>query len=283
VTPLVVTAVLLAAITHASWNAIAHELKNELLGLTLLGLCRTLCGLALAVAVAPPAGPSWPYLLASGAIHVVYQLLLIWSYRVGDFGQTYPIARGTAPIVVTVLAAVLVGELPHGRQALGVLVMCGGLAGIALWGIRGADVRPTGTTILAAAATGLAIAAYTVVDGVGVRASGSSLGYIAWLVVLDGLAIPVYAVLFRRHALRGSVRPLLTRAATGGSLSVVAYGLVLWAQTRAPLAPVAVLRESSIIAGAAIGALFFKEQFGRPRVIATIFVVTGLALMLAGG
>ncbi|GAB3845672.1 hypothetical protein GCM10029963_24300 [Micromonospora andamanensis] len=144
-------------------------------------------------------------------------------------------------------------------------------------------IRPSRTAILAAGATGMATAAYTLVDGVGVRASDSPIGYIAWLVVLDGLAIPLYAALFWRRELRGPVRPLMLRATAGGSLSVVAYGLVLWAQTRAPIAPVAALREFSIVAGAAIGTLFFKEPFGKPRMVAAAVMVAGIALLLIGG
>ncbi|OEV03533.1 EamA family transporter, partial [Streptomyces nanshensis] len=137
--------------------------------------------------------------------------------------------------------------------------------------------------LVAAVATGLAIASYTVVDGAGVRAAGSALGYVAWLMLLQSFVIPAYAVATRRGALLAQLRPLWIRGLTAGALSLAAYGLVLWAQTRAPLAPVAALRESSIIAGAAIGALFFKERFGTPRVAASALMVGGIALMLHGG
>ncbi|KOG88429.1 membrane protein, partial [Streptomyces varsoviensis] len=119
-----------------------------------------------------------------------------------------------------------------------------------------------------------------VVDGVGVRASGTSLGYIAWLMILEGVAIPAYALASRRGGLRAQLRPYAVRGLAGGLLSVFAYGLVLWAQTRAELAPIAALRESSIIVGAAIGALFFKERFGAPRVAAAGLMVVGIGLML---
>jgi drug/metabolite transporter (DMT)-like permease len=144
----------------------------------------------------------------------------------------------------------------------------------------GTSRRPA---LIAAVATGLAIASYTVVDGAGVRASGSAPGYVAWLMMLEGVAIPLYAVATRRGVLLAQLRPLAIRGLTAGALSMAAYGLVLWAQTRAPLAPVAALRESSIIAGAAIGALFFKERFGTPRVAASALMVGGIALMLHGG
>lgn len=277
-TPAVAAAVLIAAITHASWNAIAHHLKDQLLSFTLISGGGALLGLAVAPFVPLPAPAAWPYLIASAIVHIGYMALLMRSFTLGDFGQMYPIARGTAPLVVTVLAAVFVGERPDGWQTAGVAVACAGLVGVALWGIRGS--RPQYPALLAALATGLAIAAYTVVDGVGVRASGTPLGYIAWLMIMQGLAIPAYTFHRRRTELLTQMRPLAARGALGAVLSISAYALVLWAQTRAPLAPIAALRESSIIVGAAIGALFFKERFGAPRIAAASLMVVGIGLML---
>ncbi|SEC28241.1 EamA-like transporter family protein [Streptomyces sp. 2224.1] len=282
-TPLVVAAVLMAAVTHASWNAIAHGIRDQLLAFTLVGGGGALCGLAMAAVTPLPAAGAWPYLLASSVLHIVYQALLMQSFRLGDFGQMYPIARGTAPLVVTVLAAVFVHEVPNGWGLAGVALASAGLVGVALWGIRGSGTKPHWPALLAALATGLAIASYTTVDGLGVRASGTSLGYIAWLMILEGIVIPVYALATRRRQLLTDLRPIALRGMAGGVLSVFAYGLVLWAQTRAPLAPIAALRESSIIVGAAIGALFFKERFGAPRIAAAGLMVIGIGLMLHTG
>lgn len=339
-TPLVVAAVLVAAVTHAAWNALAHHIRDQLLAFTLVGSGGALCGLVLACFVPLPAREAWPALLTSAVLHVVYQLLLMRSFGLGDFGQMYPVARGTAPLVVTVLAALFLQELPDVWQLTGVAVASAGLLGVALWGIRGrknggaasgrpapgapaagrtavtaagpsasSAAGPTAVTaatpsassgsdtfpgsaatassrwpaLAAAVATGLAIASYTVVDGAGVRASDSALGYVAWLMMLQSVAIPAYAAATRRGALLAQLRPLAVRGLTAGALSLVAYGLVLWAQTQASLAPVAALRESSIIAGAAIGALFFKERFGTPRVAASVLMAGGIALMLHGG
>nr|WP_202487390.1 EamA family transporter [Streptomyces sp. SID8354] len=279
---MVVAAVLLAAVTHAGWNALAHGIRDQLLAFTLVGGGGAICGAALAGFTPLPAAGAWPYLLVSAVLHVVYQTLLMQSFRLGDFGQMYPIARGTAPLVVTVLAAVFVHEVPDGWVLAGVALASAGLVGMALWGIRGSGSRPHWPAIAAAVATGLSIASYTTVDGLGVRASGTPLGYIAWLMILEGLAIPAYALATRRGRLAAELRPLALRGLAGGVLSVFAYGLVLWAQTRAPLAPIAALRESSIIVGAAIGALFFKERFGFPRVAAAGVMVVGIGLMLAG-
>jgi hypothetical protein len=136
VTPLVTTAVLLAAVTHACWNAIAHRITDKLVGFALIAGGGMLIGLALMPFVAVPAAGAWPYLLVSAVIHVLYYVLLMRSFRLGDFGQAYPIARGSAPLVVTVLAAVF-AQVPNAWAAAGIAVSCAGLTGVALWGMRG--------------------------------------------------------------------------------------------------------------------------------------------------
>lgn len=279
-TPAVASAVLLAAVTHATWNAIAHTIKDQVVAFTLIAGGGALIG-AVAVCFAPlPASGAWPYLIVSAVLHLGYQALLMRSFSLGDFGQMYPIARGTAPLLVTVLAAVFVGESLDGWQATGVAVASAGLVGLALWGIRGAETKPQWPALLAAVATGVAIAAYTVVDGVGVRESGTALGYIGWLMILQGSLIPTYALFARRRQLLPQLRPHARLGLLGATLSVGAYALVLWAQTREALAPIAALRESSIIVGAAIGAVFFKERFGTPRIAAAGLMVIGIGLML---
>ncbi|MFF8405693.1 EamA family transporter [Streptomyces sp. NPDC014846] len=280
-TPLVTAAVLLAAVTHASWNAIAHRITDKLVGFTLISGGGVLIGLAVAPFVPRPAAAAWPFLLASAVVHIAYYALLMTSFRLGDFGQAYPIARGSAPLVVTVLAAVFAHELPSGWAAAGIAVSCLGLTGVSLWGLRGR--RPDWAAIGAALATGLTIAAYTVLDGLGVRAAHSPLGYIAWLMAVQGVVIPAYMYARRRGDTVRLLRPHAGLGLLGSALSVAAYALVLWAQTRAALAPVAALRESSIIVGAAIGALFFKERFGAPRIAAAGLLVVGIGLMLHAG
>ncbi|MFI1565488.1 EamA family transporter [Streptomyces sp. NPDC020490] len=277
-TPLVTVAVLLAAVTHAGWNALAHRITDKLAGFTLIAGGGLLIGLALTPFTAVPRADAWPYLIASAVVHAAYYVLLMRSFRLGDFGQAYPIARGTAPLVVTLLAAVFAHEVPDGWAAAGIALSCAGLTGVALWGLHGH--RPDRAAIGAALATGLTIAAYTVLDGLGVRASGSSLGYVAWLMAVEGVAIPAYALYRLRGRFIAVLRPFAGVGLLGAALSVLAYGLVLWAQTKAELAPVAALRESSIIVGAAIGAVFFRERFGVPRVVAAGLLVAGIGLML---
>jgi len=273
--PLSVTlAVLAAAITHATWNAIAHGIRDQTLAFGLIGAGGIIVAIPLVIVVAAPRADSWPYLLGSVAIHVFYNLLLMRCYRYGEFGQVYPLARGISPLVVTILAAVFVGEHLALPQLAGVAVVSGGLAALVF-----AGGRPGRAALLAAIGTGLTIAAYTTVDGVGVRLSASPVGYIGWLMLLQSLCVPAFALVRRRDVLAKQPPRILLTGLLAGALSVLAYGLVLWAQTRGALAPIAALRETSVIFGAIIGTLVFREPFGRARIAATVLVAAGILLL----
>ena len=273
----VTLAVIAAAVTHAAWNAIAHGIKDQTLAFALIGAGGIAAGIPLVIVAAMPHGDCWPYLLGSVAIHVFYNLLLMQCYRLGEFSQVYPLARGTSPLVVTILAAIFIHEHLARPQIAGVLVVSGGLATLVL-----AGRRPGRAAFAAAVGTGLIIAAYTTVDGVGVRLSGSPVGYIGWLMVLECLCVPMFAVFRRRDVLLKQPKRILLGGLAAGALSVLAYGLVLWAQTRGALAPIAALRETSVIFGAIIGTLIFREPFGRTRLAATVLVAAGIVLLNLG-
>ena len=297
----VTVAVIAAAVTHAVWNAIAHGIKDQTLAFALIGVGGIAVGIPLVILAAMPRADCWPYLLGSVGIHVFYNLLLMQCYRLGEFSQVYPLARGTSPLVVTILAAIFIHEHLALPQIAGVLVVSAGLATLVLAGrrpgraggstrgVRGDGVPPGAGTVdppgkqraafAAAVGTGLTIAAYTTVDGVGVRLSGSPVGYIGWLMILECLCVPMFAVLRRRDVLLKQPKRILLAGLAAGALSVLAYGLVLWAQTRGALAPIAALRETSVIFGAIIGTLIFREPFGRTRIIATVLVATGIVLL----
>ncbi|WP_084522524.1 DMT family transporter [Nocardia inohanensis] len=274
---LVLLATLVAACGHAAWNAIAHWVPDKLVSITLVNTGGSLCAIPLVLWAAAPGPRSWIYLGTSVVLHIAYNSLLIASYRLGDLSQTYPLARGTSPLVVTVAAALLFHETPRGGQIAGVLLISLGLACLVFWGRRKSST-PRGA-VGAALLTGTMIAAYTTVDGIGVRESGSVLGYIGWLLLLEGLAVPLYALARRRGALWSDLRPVWHLGLLGGALSFAAYGLILWAQTRGALADIAALRESSIIVGALIGTLVFGERFGFARVAATVAVVAGIGTL----
>jgi drug/metabolite transporter (DMT)-like permease len=273
----VTLAVLAAAVTHAAWNAVAHGIKDQTLAFALIGVGSIILAIPLIIVTAMPRPGCWPYLLGSVAIHVFYTLLLMRCNRLGEFSQVYPLARGTSPLVVTILAAVFVHEHLALLQVSGVLIVSAGLVALVF-----AGRRPDRAAFLAAIGTGLTIAGYTTVDGVGVRLSASPFGYIGWLMLLQSLGVPMFALFRRRHVLSRQPPRILLSGLAAGVLSVLAYGLVLWAQTRGALAPIAALRETSVVFGAIIGTLVFRERFGRTRIAATVLVVTGIVLLNLG-
>jgi len=281
----VVGAVLAAAVLHASWNAIAKQVTDRLE----LFSCMSIAGVVLVAPmlwwVDPPARASWSWLGASVAVHLVYNGGLIAAYRMGDFNQTYPIARGLGPLVVAAVAATVLGEPLSTLPALGVVLIAGAVALLGLVPWR--RVRENRPAVVAAALTGLAIAGYTLIDGVGVRRSGSAVGYTVWLLLTHSVATTVAILLVRRvRPQRDAGRRLIgpgspwAMATVTSVMSMVAYGLVLWAQTQGALAAVAALRESSVVVAAAIGMVFFGEPVGRTRIMASCAVAAG-ALLLA--
>ena len=275
--PAVIVAVLLAAGLHAAWNALAHAIHDQLVGFALIGTAVTVCAAGIVLVFPTPSQASWPFLTGSAALHVAYNLLLMRCYRLGDFGQVYPLARGTSPWLVAIGAAVFAGEQLPGIRLLGVLVISVGLATLVFAG--GVPTRAARPAIAAALLTGVTIATYTTLDGLGVRHAGTVAGYAGWLFLLQGPALPLGALAARRGRLWQQARPHLPAGLAGGVLSLAAYGLVLWAQTRGALAPVAALRETSVIVGAVVGAVLFREPFGRWRIAATVLVAGGVVLI----
>lgn len=274
--------VLVAALLHATWNALVKSVDDRLSAMALIGATSVTVCLPIALLAPLPRGASLPFLLGSVAVHGVYSLLLIGCYRDSDFNQVYPVARGLAPPIVAVCAAVFVSERIAAAQAVGLGVLCTGMVAIAAG--RG---RASRRGLAFAGLTGLAIAAYTVLDGIGVRRSGSALGYTGWLFVAEGLVVPVVWWARRGRAmavvrLRGLPSGLVARGAGAGVLSVIAYGLVLWAQTRGALAIVAALRETSVVFGALIGAAMFHEGMPSRRVLASVLIAGGAVIMAAG-
>ncbi len=274
-----VGAVLLAAVLHASWNATAHAIADRFVGFALMGIAVTVGGAALVLAAPGPATSSWAFLGGSVVLHIGYNAFLLRSYRLGHFGQVYPIARGTSPLLVALTAFVFAGEQLSAPTLAGVLVISAGLLVLVTAG--GLPTAEDWPAIVSAVTTGLFIAAFTTVDGLGVRRSGTSLGYAAWLFLFQGPAIPLAALGLRGRALAQQLRPHLAAGLVAGGLSIAAYGLVLWAQTRGALAPIAALRETGVILGAVIAAVRFREPFGRSRIAAACLVAGGIVLISA--
>ena len=275
---LVVAAVLTAAVLHASWNAIAKGVEDRLGLFVRSSVVCLAVGVALLWWLPLPARESWPWLVASAVVHVFYNLGLIAAYRFGDFNQTYPLARGVGPLVVTVVAVTAIGEPLPLAPAIGIVLIATaiGVLGLTPWH----RLKANRTAVIVAVCTGLAIATYTLLDGLGVRHSGSAVAYLAWLMALEALAMMACLPLARRRLNGWTASPgQWFLALATGVLTMLAYGLVLWAQTRGALAAVAALRESSVVVAAGLGAMLFREPLGRTRIAASVAVAAGVVLL----
>lgn len=268
--------VLLSALMHALWNLVAKGGPDRLLTLAALKLPNMAMASVLLVAVGLPDVKSAPFLLSSAALNAVYFYCLSRAYA-GDLSLAYPLARGMAPLGVLVLSAAWVGEWPQAQALLGICLIS--LAVLALLGQRQAGGGHWHTAGWALAVA-VCIGAYTVVDGLGARVSGNVVGYVAALNVLTGLCVGA-AAWWRRGtaALVQGVRSQWKQGIAGGALMLLAYLIVVYALTLAPMAQIAALRESSVIFAALMGVAFLKEPFGRWRVAAATVLAAGIMLM----
>ena len=274
--PGVLLVVLGAGVLHAVWNAITKSVEDRLVVFAWIGIALAVTGGITLVFTGLPARAALVFLLASAVVHVVYDLALMNAYRLGSFNQMYPIARGTSPLLVTAGAALFAHESLGARELAGVLVLAGGLASLAL--TAGRLERSELPAVVAALFTGVAIAAYSLLDGLGVRRSGDAFAYVAVLFVLEGPVL-VVAAAARRPAAAWTRGRIAVRGLLAGLLSSGAYGAVVWAQSRAPLAEVAAVRETGVISAAIIGAVFFREGFGCRRIVSAVVVAVGILLI----
>jgi len=280
VTPLgpgLVALLLLAALMHATWNALIKSDPDRLASFGVLMLTGGLLGLVALPFVPPLAKEAWPYVAGSILLHNVYYFFLLRSYRFGDLSHVYPIARGIGPLLVAAASASVLGERLGLLDASGVALVSGGILSLSLAnGIpRGDEIRPTAYAL----ATGVTIAAYTVVDGLGARHTPSAFSYIVWLNLLEGPWMIGLAVWRRGRRIVPHLRQYAWRGAIGGVVAVAGYGIAIWALTQGTMANVAALRETSVLFASLIGTLWLGEAFGRWRVFAAALVVAGLLVM----
>ncbi len=276
VPPLVLALVLGAALLHASWNALLRSGLDRLWSITLM------CGVAaiaslIAIPILPiPAAASWPYAAFSAVLQIGYCLFLTRAYEKGELGQVYPIARGAAPLLVAIGAAVFAGERLAPVAIGGLALVSGGIVGLSLGRDR-LDGRATRDALI----TGLCISGYMVSDGIGVRLSGHPFSYVAWMTLAQGAPMPLVYLAVRRRFPPLRFDAELAKSLGGGVLGLVAYAVVVWAMAMAPLAKVSGLRETSILFAAVIGALFLKERFTFRRGICAALITTGALLLAA--
>jgi len=275
VSPLVAGLVLASAAMHASWNALLKGGSDRLRSVTVMAVTTSLvAGLGSVFLPAPRLG-SWVCIALSAALHVVYNLLLVASYRHGDLGVSYPIARGSSPLLVAVGAAVVAGEKLDALALAGVGLISLGILGLAIENRKSLPSH----ALVPALLTGATIAAYTLADGIGARLSGHSQAYAAWLFVSYGPAMLLILILWRGHADHFRLDAESARFALGGIVSMAAYAIVIWAASVSPMGPVSALRETGVVFAALLGRIFLSEPLGPRRLAACTIVALGAACL----
>jgi len=266
--------VLFAALLHASWNALLHGNRDRFLSMTWMSIAIA----AIATLIIPftplPAAAAWPYIVASGLVHIGYNASLVRAYRRGDLAQAYPIARGSSPLLVTLGAALFAHEAIGPLRAIGIVMISGGIIAIAL---EAGSVSRAG--VLAALTTGATIALYTVIDGIGVRLSGGeALAYTAWMFLFYWLMPVLFVAMRGVSALWTPIRstPMAVGSSLmGGVVSVAAYGIVIWAMQSGAMGTVSALRETSVVFAVLIGRMFLGEAVSGKRWLACMVVAAG--------
>ena len=268
-------AVLFAAILHASWNAIIKFGDDKLQGMVLLSLAHGIIGFILLILFSLPNAEAWPWLIASVGFHLWYKLFLTSAYEQGDLSRVYPIARGTAPLLVLVLSSIFIIDAISNQDIFSIIAI--GI-GIFILGIGVFSNKETVALLPFALCSAIGTAGYSITDGLGARASGDVTSYIGWLFFLDAVVFMFYAFFKRGLSIIPKKISVWILGLIAGSASVLAYWIAVWAMTIAPIALVAALRETSVLFAVLIGVLFFKESMGKSKIIASLIIVFGIII-----
>ena len=271
----VFAAVLLAALLHAAWNGIVKGGRDKLASMAGMSIGHAVPGACAILAFPAPAPESWPWIGLGVALHFGYQWFLLAAYRLGDLSQVYPLARGSAPLIVTAVSVLALGAAITGAQLAAVVLIAAGIVSIGI----GRASRAAPGAVAAALVTGLFIAAYSLSDGVGARLSGSPVAFFGWIAFLGAIPFAAYVRIARPGLLRRVPRVAPAAFFLGGWASFTAYAIVVWAFTQAPIALVTALRETSIVFAVLIGALVLKERVDLPRAFGSFLALSGAALM----
>jgi drug/metabolite transporter (DMT)-like permease len=274
VPPLILVLVLGAALLHATWNAMLRSGADRLWSIAVMCGIGALAAVPLTFLVPAPNAASWPYIALSTALQIGYCLFLVRAYRDGLLSQVYPIARGAAPLLVALAAAVFASEHLSGKAIAGLALVSAGIMGLSL----GRD-RPDARSTAAALVCGALIAAYMVTDGVGVRLAGQPTAYVVWMSIAQGAPMPFVYLIVRRRFPAVRLNRELAKSVGGGLISLIAYGIVVWAMSSTDMAKVSGLRETSILFAAVLGAVFLKERLSPMRGACAVIITTGAILL----
>ncbi|WP_413873964.1 EamA family transporter [Albidovulum sp.] len=268
-------AVLAAALLHAGWNALIRVGTNRIGTMMVLSAVQGIIGLAVAATGPLPAGPVWPWILASGAIHSAYKTFLTFAYERGDLSRVYPLARGTAPMITLAVGALWLGEAVRATETAGILLLGAGILILACGAWAGGESR---RMLPYAFGSAIATAGYTLVDGLGARVAGNAAQYVGWLFLVDGVIFAAAMLAFRgRASLPGGGR-VWVMGGLAAVASYASYAVAVWAMTLAPIALVAALRETSILFAVLIGWLGFRERMTPAKALSIGLIASGVVL-----
>ncbi|MEM1187287.1 MAG: EamA family transporter [Pseudomonadota bacterium] len=273
----VFAAVIAAAVMHAVWNALVKGSSDKALSMGAVALGHLPLALVLMPLVPKPDAASLPYLVVGIVLHFGYQLFLIKSYEVGDLTQVYPIARGSAPLLVAAVSFLVLGEPLSATELTAVAAIALGIISLSI--VRRRDDGSSGHAAVLAVVTGVFIASYSIIDGYGARVAGTSLGFYCWLALGNAALMAAYLGLWRPQALADMPGKGLRLFLVGGTMSFVAYALVIWSFTQAPIALVTALRETSIIIALLIGVVFLNERLSLLKLLSTLLTLFGAVLL----
>jgi drug/metabolite transporter (DMT)-like permease len=271
---IVFAVVLSAAFLHATWNAIVKAGGDKFLTTITVTTAAAALSAGLLPFLRAPAPASWPFAITSAAFQITYFLLVARTYQVADMSQTYPLMRGTAPLIVAVVSVFRLGESLSPVAWAGVIGISLGIFSIAF-----GSTLTSRQGVYLALVNAVVIATYTLIDGVGVRRSGAPAAYTLWVFLLTGVPLALWAITARRSTFQPYLRRHWGLGVIGGIGTTASYGLALWAMTLAPVAMVAALRETSILFGTVIAGLALKESMGPSRVISACIIAGGAALL----
>lgn len=274
-------AVIAAGLMHAAWNAMIKQRLDRFMSISLMSFSMAALSIACLPFFEVPQGFTWFWIGVSAALHTGYKIFLIRAYEAGDLAQVYPLARGSAPLLTAVFGFVLLGEQLSTIMTVGIAVLC---LGITLMSMRGGATlgRLNGIAIVNALITSLFIAAYTLTDGIGGRSAPSASSYAVWMFAIDGVWMALFCTYMRGPEVFSAIAAQWRSALISGALSLGAYWIVIWAMTRAPIAAVAALRETSILFAVLISVLFLGERLTSWRLAAVALIVAGVILLRLG-
>lgn len=273
------SAVLFAALLHAIWNALIKVSGDRLVTMAVTTVFASVLVTPLLFLLPLPAPESWPFLFLSTLLHTSYMLLLVKAYEYGDFAQIYPLSRGSAPLLTALLGFLLLRESMHVTEMLGMLLIVTGIFGVTLERSAG-ERKLSRPALIYSLLTGLSISAYSIVDGTGARLSTNSHSFTAWMFFLDGFLVPLVAYRKRsRVVLMATIKTVWRPGILVALLSTIAYAIIVWAFTQERIAPVAVLRETSVLFAMLISIFLIKEGFSLSRIGVVLLILSGLVLL----